>query len=85
MKPVSNLNTLKEAEVKKKSLTKAEIYDIIRTYTEELSSLSYRKQHNEENFALPAWAEYQAFQLGYQKALDKILEFVPNLDQRKSN
>lgn len=77
------MNKLKDSEKKKISLTKAEIYDIIRTYITEQLDLSTRKQRSEENFSLPAWSEHQAYQLGFQKGLEKLLEFIPNLDQRE--
>lgn len=77
--------SLKDAEIQKKSLTKHEIYDIIREYTQDQIDLCNRKRGKEENFALPAWSEFQAHQLGIIKGLEKILEFIPNLDQRAKN
>lgn len=77
------VNKLKDAEVSKKSLTKVEIYDIIKSYILEQIDLSSRKQRKEENFALPAWSEHQAYQLGFMKGLEKVLEFIPDLDKRK--
>lgn len=77
------MNRLKEAEKLKKLLTKAEIYDIIRSYVQDQIDLSSRKQKSEKNFSLPSWPEHQAYQLGIQEGLEKVLEFIPNLDQRK--
>jgi hypothetical protein len=82
---MSVVNRLKEAEKLKKPLTKVEIYDIIKDYILDQIDLSSRKQRSEANFDSPAWSEKQAYQLGFQKGLEKVLEFIPDLDQRKEN
>ena len=61
----------------KNDLTKEEIYDIIKEYINESVSLSLREMRDKDNFSLPAWSEYQAFQLGMQKAYQKLLDFIP--------
>lgn len=38
--------------------------------------LSLRKQRDEGNFSKPAWSEYQAYLLGEQKALNKLLSII---------
>lgn len=68
---------LKEAVVNKEKLTNQQIYDIIRNYILEQISLASRKQRSEDSFKIPAWSEYQAYQLGSIKGLEKVLEFIP--------
>lgn len=68
-------NILKIEEFKK--YTKDELLLIIHEYLLELSELSRRKTLDEDSFEKPAWSEYQAYQLGYQKALSKIENFIP--------
>jgi len=69
--------SLKEAEANKVALSKHQVYDIIRAYIQEQIELSSRKMGKEENFALPAWSEFQAFHLGTIKGLEKVLEYIP--------
>lgn len=80
---MASSNRLKEAEKEKKVLTKTQIYDILREYLAEQINLASRKQRNEENFALPAWSEFQAYQLGGIKVLEKLLDFIPEPDKGK--
>ena len=74
--------SLKEALVEKKSLTSVEVYGIIRAYLEEQVATAQREMLKRDNFDSPAWSEYQAFQLGNIKGLHKLLDFIPNLDQK---
>lgn len=60
-----------------KNLTKEELCDSIGKYIKDNIEMSIRKTREEDNFSLPSWSEYQAYQLGYQKALDKVLEYLP--------
>lgn len=76
--------SLKEAVVNKDKLTNQQIYDIIRYYLNEQISLASRKQRSEENFSMPAWAEYQAFQLGMIKGFEKLLDFVPESSTKET-
>ena len=73
----STPKTLKEAVANDKNLTNQQIYDIIRNYILEQINLASRKQRSEDSFKIPAWAEYQAYQLGIIKGFEKLLEFVP--------
>lgn len=70
-------NALKEAVVKKEVLTAPQAYDIIRKYLEDQIDLAQREMLDKDNFKLPAWSEYQAYQLGVVKANQKLLEFIP--------
>ena len=70
-------NRLKE----EKDLTKHEIYDIIIEYIDSCIATSLREMRDVESFAKPAWSEFQAFQLGSQKALFKLRDFIPSSDQ----
>jgi hypothetical protein len=64
-------------------LTSHQVYDIIRTYIQEQVDLAQREMLSKDNFDKPSWSEFQAYQLGSIKGLIKVLDFVPNLDQRK--
>jgi len=68
--------SLKTEEVKE--LSKAQCFEIIQLYILEQRELSVRKTKDEDSFNRAAWSEYQAFQLGIQKALDKLSSFIPN-------
>lgn len=66
---------------KSKSLTKSQVLLEIKKYLEEQVELSIRKTQDESAFDKPSWSEYQAFQLGMQKAFNKLLAQLPNPDQ----
>lgn len=61
-----------------KALSKAEAFKLIRTYLEEQISLSQRKAIDESTFDKPSWSEYQAYQLGFQKAFSKLYNLIPD-------
>jgi hypothetical protein len=69
------LNNLKGKGSEK--LSKEEVYDFLHGYLEEQLSLVQRQAMSEESFTKPAWAEYQAFLLGQQKAFSKLIELIP--------
>lgn len=71
------VKTLKEAEKLKKHLTSEETCVIIRAYLEDQIATAQRKQLSETNFDKPAWGEYQAYQIGFIKGLQKVLETIP--------
>lgn len=71
------IKSLKDAEFHKKVLTKQEVYDIMRTYIQDQIEMARRKQISEESFEKPNWSEYQAYQCGMIKALEKVLETIP--------
>jgi hypothetical protein len=75
--------SLKDAVAKKELLTSHQVYDILRAYIQEQVELSQREMLSKDNFEMPSWSEYQAYQLGTIKGLVKVLDFVPNLDPRK--
>lgn len=68
---------------KAKNLTKSQALTEIKLYLEEQIELSRRKMLDEDNFTLPSWSEHQAFQLGFQKAFQKLNNLIP--DQGKNN
>lgn len=70
-----NLN-LKSKEASEYS--KEEVYLIIQEYIREQIDLSRRKTLDEDSFNKASWSEYQAFQLGAQKALSKLAVFIPD-------
>ena len=76
------VKSLKEHLVQKNPLTSVEIYGIIRAYLEEQIATAYREMLKRDSFDSPAWSEYHAFQLGNIKGLNKLLDFIPNLDQK---
>jgi len=59
-------------------LTKEEVYLFLIKFLKEELAISTRNSLSEESFTLPSWSEYQAFQLGQQKALSKILKLIPD-------
>jgi hypothetical protein len=63
---------------KAKSLSKQEVFDLLKAYIKDQVELSRRKSVYEENFSLPAWSEYQAYQLGFQKAFLKLQSLLPD-------
>ena len=67
---------------KGKSLSKAEAFKELRTYLEEQISLSQRKVIDETTFDKPAWSEYQAYQLGFQKAFSKLYNLIPDQGEK---
>ena len=73
------IKSLKTDEIK----TKEEVYKYLYDYLKDSIETSNRKMVDEDNFSLPAWSEFQAYQLGMQKAYRKVLDLLPlNLDQR---
>lgn len=67
---------------KAKSLTKSQVLSEIKKYLAEQIELSRRKCIDEDTFEKPSWSEYQAFQLGFQKAFIKLDSLIP--DQGKT-
>lgn len=63
---------------KAKSLTKSQVLSEIKNYLEEQIELSRRKTTDEESFDKPSWSEFQAFQLGFQKAFMKLNNLIPD-------
>ena len=56
--------------------TKKEVLKLLKGYLEEQIELARRKSIDEDNFSLPSWSEYQAYQLGIQKALHKVNNLI---------
>lgn len=65
-------------EKKLSEYTKEEILLILNKYLLEQIELSRRKTTDEESFTKPSWSEFQAFQLGLQKAYQKVTQFLPD-------
>jgi hypothetical protein len=63
---------------KAKDLTKREVFILIREFLDEQIDLSRRKVLQEDNFTLPSWSEFQAYQLGVQKAFIKLKDQLPD-------
>lgn len=61
-----------------KELTKSQAFSLLKEYLVEQIELAHRKTENEDNFSLPAWAEFQAYQLGSIKAYNKLLSIIPD-------
>ena len=62
---------------KAKALTKKQVFEELRIYLNEQVEISNRKCMDEDNFKLPAFNEYQAYQRGIQKALTKLYNLLP--------
>jgi hypothetical protein len=63
---------------KAKELSKSQVLIEIKKYLGEQIELSQRKMLDESNFEKPSWSEYQAFQLGFQKAFTKLSSLIPD-------
>jgi hypothetical protein len=59
-------------------ISKEEAYQIIHNYLDAEIRLAHRKQLDEVRFDSASWAEFQAFQLGMLKMLDKLKQFIPD-------
>lgn len=59
-------------------LSKGQVYDVIRDMLQAEKELTIRKMISDETFDSPAWAEKQAYSLGFIKSLDKLLNFIPD-------
>jgi hypothetical protein len=68
---------------KAKELTKNDIFRELKKYLTEQLDLSRRKSVDEDSFSLPAWSEFQAYQLGFQKALSKLYNLIPDQGEDK--
>lgn len=71
--------TLKNEDAKK--YTKNEVILIILEYIKEQKELSLRLMLSDDSFDKPAWSEHQAYQLGFQKALNKLETFIPDPEE----
>lgn len=60
------------------ALTKKQVFDELRSYLNEQVDISNRKCMDEENFNKPSWSEFQAYQIGIQKAYTKLLNVIPD-------
>lgn len=69
-------------EFERKLLTNIEIFDIIKDILMEDLETSRRKGISEETFEKPNWPEYQAYQAGIQKQIQRLLNILP--DQRSN-
>lgn len=58
--------------------SREEVYSSLRVLIQEQIELSLRKTQDETAFNLPSWSEYQAFQLGMQKAYQKVIQLLPD-------
>lgn len=65
-------------KLKSKELTRSQAFSLLKEYLTEQIDLAQRKAVNEENFTLPAWSEFQAYQLGSIKAYQKLLSIIPD-------
>jgi hypothetical protein len=68
---------------KAKDLTKREVFILLREYLDEQIELSRRKTLTEDNFSLPSWSEFQAYQLGIQRAYFKLKDAIPDQGESK--
>ena len=74
------IKSLKSIEAR--SVSKEEALTCIRSYLLEQKDLAIRKILDQDQFDTPAWSEFQAYHLGMAKALDKLINFIP--DQGKN-
>tara|TARA_R110002126_G_scaffold111685_1_gene249576 strand:- start:870 stop:1076 length:207 start_codon:yes stop_codon:yes gene_type:complete len=62
---------------KAQALTKKQVFEELKEYIDEQVQVAQRKCMDEENFQLPAFSEFQAYQRGIQKALTKLYNLLP--------
>lgn len=65
-------------QLKDNTCSKEEAYEILRDFIVKELALSQRKSMDEDSFTKPSWDVYQAYQLGFQKALHKVNSFIPD-------
>lgn len=63
---------------KARELTKSQVLSEIKKYLDDQIDLSRRKSLEEDSFNKPSWSEYQAYQLGIQKAYSKLNNLIPD-------
>ena len=66
------------SKLKNKELTKSQVFSLLKEYLSEQVELAQRKAVNEDNFSLPSWSEFQAYQMGSIKAYQKFLSIIPD-------
>jgi len=57
-------------------LSREDALDLVHVFIEKCLDSSYNLSSSRESFELPAWSEYQAHELGQQKAFRKLLNFI---------
>jgi len=68
-------NILKDPQEFKK-LSTVEVIDVIKAQIQELKGVSERNAFNKDNFEKASWPYLQAYELGFQKALNQLEEFI---------
>ncbi len=58
------------------NLSKQEVIEFIKAQIKELKGVSERCSFNKDNFDKASWPYLQAYELGYQKALNQLDEFI---------
>lgn len=72
----SNLDPSDKPEFEQKLSNSRFVLKRLRDLLEEDLTVSVRDMRNANNFELAAWAEKQAFELGYQKAIITTLQLL---------
>lgn len=70
-------------QLKGNKCSKEEAYLILKEFLLSQIELSQRKVIDENTFEIPNWALLQAYQAGVQKALTKVLEYIPDQAETK--
>ena len=68
-------NILKDPQEYPK-LSKSEVLSFIQLQISELKGVSERSAFNKDNFEKASWPYLQAYELGYQKALNQLNDFI---------
>lgn len=68
-------NILKDPQEFKK-LSTVEVIDVIKAQIQELKGVSERSVFNKDNFEKASWPYLQAYEIGFQKALNQLDEFT---------
>ena len=65
-----------KARFTKRLVLVKDVFEVLGNIIKEDLETSQRKCRDESNFNLPEWGHFQAYQLGQQKALDRILSLI---------
>jgi len=76
MKWTSNLPKEEVETFEKKLKGSKEVLRRLLQLVEEEYRVSDKEMHKRENFFMPAWAEKQAYELGYQKFAQKMINLL---------
>lgn len=63
-------------EVEKRLISNKDLFLLLDKILEQKLEANNRERRNKKNYALAAWAEYQADSLGYERALTEVRSYL---------